>query len=71
MLSGITMAKLKRSRRYDLACDMNWSFTYFIGRGVSRGPEDAFSNAEGGTYMAERYLQFIFSGTNTHLYPKR
>ena len=55
--AGITMAKLKRSRRYDLACDMNWSFTYFIGRSLSRGPEDALSNPEGGTYMAERCLQ--------------
>ena len=51
------MAKLERSRWYDLACDMDWNFTYFIDRGVSRGPEHAFSNPEGGTYMAERCLQ--------------
>jgi hypothetical protein len=56
MLSGDNDGELERSRRYDLACDMNWSFAYFIGRGVSRGPEHAFSNPEDGTYIAERYL---------------
>jgi hypothetical protein len=67
----ITMAKLERSRWYDLACDMDWNFTYFIDRGVSRGPEHAFSNLKTEDIWRNDTCSYIFSGTNTHLYLKR
>ena len=53
----VRMPKLERSQRCDLARDMNWSFNYFTGRGLSRGSEHAFSNPEDGTYMAGRNMQ--------------
>jgi hypothetical protein len=56
----VTMPKLEPSHWYDVACDINWSFHYFTGRGVSRGPEHASSNLEDETYMAERYMQLHF-----------
>jgi hypothetical protein len=51
------MAKLERSQCDDLVRDTNRSFDCFTGKGLSRGPEHAFSNPEDGTYMAERYMQ--------------
>jgi hypothetical protein len=65
------MTKLERSRWYDLAWDMNWNFTYFIDRGVSRGPEHAFSNLKTEDIWRNDTCSYIFSGTNTHLYRKR